>query len=184
MDEIDVLESVLDKTAGVLDGVSDDQLSEPTPCGEYDVEALRSHIVGWAQQFAAGSAGTSTDVDPATYQAGDDAPEVFRTAAADIIGGWREHGLDREVQLSQGSSPGPMVFNMTLMEYLTHGWELAVATGQPVPYTEAEASEALARAEATLKDEYRGDAFGPRVEVPADAPAVDRFVAFMGREPR
>jgi uncharacterized protein (TIGR03086 family) len=183
MSEIDLLESVLAKTAGLLDGVGADDLARPTPCSEYDVAALRDHIVGWSQQFAAGSAERDLHIDPATYKAGDDAPEVFRRAADDMVQGWREHGIDREVKLSRASSPGPMVFNMSVMEYLSHGWDLAAATGQPVPFTEEEAAEALARAEATLRDEYRGDAFGPRREVPDGAPAIDQFVAFMGRDP-
>jgi uncharacterized protein (TIGR03086 family) len=181
--EIDVLESVLGKTAQLLDGVDADDLGRPTPCDEFDVAALRDHIVGWSQQFAAGSVERSLDMDPATYKAGDDAPEVFRRAADDMVHGWREHGLDREVRLSIGASPGPMVFNMTLMEYLAHGWDLAAATGQQIPYTEEEAADVLARAEATLRDEYRGDVFGPRQDVPEGAPAIDRFVAFMGRDP-
>jgi uncharacterized protein (TIGR03086 family) len=181
--EIDVLESVLGKTARLLDGVQEADMGRPTPCSEFDVAALRDHIVGWSQQFAAGSAERTVDLDPSSYRAGDDAPEVFRDAASEMVQGWRDHGLDREVRLSAGASPGPMVFNMTMMEYLTHGWDLATATGQPVPFTEDEAADALARAEATLRDEYRGDVFAPRVEVPADAPAIDRFVGFMGRDP-
>ena len=81
--------------------------------------------------------------------------------------------------------PGEMVFNMTVMEYLTHGWDLAVATAQPIPYTDAEAEEALSRAQATLPPEYQGEgmAFGAPVDVADDAPAIDRFVAFLGRPP-
>ena len=32
-----------------------------------------------------------------------------------------------------GEQPAEMVFNMTLMEYLTHGWDLAVGSGQDDP---------------------------------------------------
>ena len=39
--------------------------------------------------------------------------------------------------------PAPMVLNMTVMEYLAHGWDLARATGQPIPYTEQEGADAL-----------------------------------------
>jgi len=184
MTEIDVLASVLDKTADVIDGVSDDQLAQPTPCSDYDVAGLRNHIVGWSQAFAAGSAERPLDIDPMAYEAGDDPAGEFRAAAADIVQGWHDHGLDREVKISSGSSPGAMVFNMTMMEYLAHGWDLATATGQPIPYSDAEGAEALARAEATLPDEYRGDAFGPKVPIADDAPAVDRFIAFMGRDPQ
>lgn len=183
MTQIELLESVLAKTGDVVAGVSEDQLELPTPCTDYDVARLRNHIVGWAQVFAAGSAEEVFEGDPAAYEAGDDPAGDFRHAAARIVRGWREHGFDRPVRLGFGESPAPMVFNMTLMEYLTHGWDLATATSQPVPYTDEEAAEVLARAEETLPDEYRGSAFGPPVVIHADAPAIDRLVAFMGRRP-
>jgi hypothetical protein len=68
---------------------------------------------------------------------------------------------------------------------MTHGMDLAVATGQSVPYTEAEAAETLARAEKTLPPEYHGEgmAFGPIVPIADDAPAIDRLAAFLGRGP-
>jgi uncharacterized protein (TIGR03083 family) len=52
-DELDLLERILDGTAGLLAGVGDEQWTKPTPCPEYDVRALVSHITGWAQMFAA-----------------------------------------------------------------------------------------------------------------------------------
>lgn len=183
MNEIDVLESVLGKTAAIIDGVRPDQLAAPTPCPELDVAALRDHIVGWSQVFAAGSTGVPYEGNPFEFTVGDDPAAEFRAAASAMVQGWRDHGFDREVKIVAGGSPGEMVFNMSLMEYLTHGWDLATATGQELAYTEPEAVEALRRAEGTLRDEYRGDAFGPRVTVPDDAPALDRFVAFMGRRP-
>lgn len=68
--------------------------------------------------------------------------------------------------------------------------DLAVATGQPVPFTEDEAARTLARAEAraevTLPPKFRGEGmpFGPIVPVDGDDGAVDRCVAFLGRDPR
>jgi uncharacterized protein (TIGR03086 family) len=102
-----------------------------------------------------------------------------------VVAGWRANGLDRVVPVANGESPGPMVMNMTLMEYLTHGWDLAAATSQPIPYTDAEGEEVLRRAEQTLPPQYRGGdmPFGAEVPVPETAPAVDRLIAFMGRDP-
>ena len=181
MTDIDLLESVLSKTADLIEGVDGAHLNRPTPCSEYDVKALRSHIVGWSQVFAAGSAARPFAGDPKTYVAGDDAVQVFRAAAAEMVQGWREHGIDREITLHVGTNPAGMVFNMMLMEYFTHGWDLATAPGQAVPFTEDEAAEVLQRAEATRPDAYRGDAFGPPVAIAPDAPAVERMIAFMGR---
>jgi uncharacterized protein (TIGR03086 family) len=183
MDEITLLEGIMTKTGDLIEGVDDDQWTLPTPCPDYDVDALVNHIVGWAQVFQAGSNGHQFEGDPTSYRRGDDPAGDFRRAATGVVAGWREHGVEREVFVSSGKSPGTMVFNMTLMEYLTHGWDLAKGTDQPIPFTDDEGDLVLARAENTLPDEYRGDAFGPQVEVGPDAPGVDRLIGFMGRRP-
>jgi uncharacterized protein (TIGR03086 family) len=185
MDQIDLLEGILTKTGDVLEGVRADQSGQPTPCDDYDVEALVNHIVGWIRVFEAGSQGRTYDGDPSSYAHGEDPVSEFRVAAGGLVDGWREHGLDRKVRLTSGEIPGEMAFNMTLMEYLMHGMDLAVATGQPVPYTETEAAETLARAEKILPPEYRGDSmpFAHIVPIADDAPAIDRLAAFLGRKP-
>jgi uncharacterized protein (TIGR03086 family) len=185
MDAIDLLSGVLTKTGDLVDGVTADQLGLPTPCDEYDVEALRNHLVGWLLVFAAGSQERRHEGDPTAYVCGADPAGEFRAAAADLVAGWRTHGFDREVRVVGGKSPAESVFNMALMEYMAHGWDLAVATGQPVPFTEQEAAQTLARAEATLPPQYRGEGmpFGDIVPVAEDAPAVSRFAGFLGRRP-
>jgi uncharacterized protein (TIGR03086 family) len=185
MNEVNLLAGVLSKTGNLIEGVGVDQLSLATPCEEYDVEALRDHIVGWILVFEAGCHGRAYEGDPSTYRCDADPAQVFRTAADSLVAGWETHGLDREVSLTGGKMPGDMAFNMTVMEYLTHGWDLAVATGQSIPFTEQEAAETLARAEATLPPAYRGAGmpFGEIVPVEENESAVDRLVAFLGRRP-
>jgi uncharacterized protein (TIGR03086 family) len=185
MHEVELLTGVLDKTGDVIAGVGADQGRLPTPCKEYDVTALVNHIVGWIQVFDAGSNGRPFEGDATAYRCGANPEAEFRAAAAGVVAGWETHGLDRQVRVVSGEMPGEMVFNMTLMEYLAHGWDLATATGQEPPYTDDEATETLARAEGTLPPQYRGSdmPFGPPVAIDPDAPAVDRFVAFMGRQP-
>lgn len=185
MDEFDLLTGVLSKTGDVIEGVGADQLNLPTPCDDYDVEALLNHIVGWLLVFEAGGHGRSYEGDAANHRCGADPAREFRTAAASLVAGWEKYGFDRQVAMMGGEMPGEMVFNMTVMEYLTHGWDLAVATGQPIPFTEQEAAETLIRAEATLPPKYRGEnmPFGEIVPVGEYASAVDRLVAFLGRDP-
>jgi uncharacterized protein (TIGR03086 family) len=185
--DIDLLEDVLAKTGDLVSGVDAGQAQAPTPCPDYDVGALVDHVVGWARAFAAGAQGREHEGDPRSYRAGADPAAEFGAAAGDIVAGWRDQGVDRSVTVSgAGEVPGAMVLRMTLMEYLTHGWDLAVSTGQPVPYTDDEAEAALAAARATLQPQYRGEGmpFGDIVPVPDDAPAIDRAVAFLGRSPR
>jgi uncharacterized protein (TIGR03086 family) len=185
-EQIDLLADVLDKTGDVVAGVAPGQGDRPTPCPDYDVDTMVNHIVGWVQVFAAGAAGGRYEGDASAFQAGADPGAEFRDAADRMVAGWREHGFDRKVRLSgPDDTEARSAFNMTVMEYLTHGWDLAVATGQTAPYTDDEAAAALPLAEGTLPDQYRGEGmpFGERVAVPDDAPALDRFIGFMGRDP-
>jgi len=182
--DVDALEGVLAKTEQLLEGTGDDDGGRPTPCPDFDVKDLTSHIVGWIQQFAAGVNGRDSGIDPTTYRAGDDAVEVYRSAADDALAGWRAGAADGTVHVYQGEIPGQMAFAMMLGEYLVHGWDLAVATDQPVPFTDDEAALALEHLQPVLQPEYRGESFGAEVEVPDDAPALDRLVAFTGRRPQ
>ena len=72
-----------------------------------------------------------------------------------------------------------------LMDYEVHGWDLARATGQAVPFEDGEALRALETGRQMLKPEYRGPdkEFGAEVPVPDDASPMDQLVAFLGRDP-
>jgi uncharacterized protein (TIGR03086 family) len=183
MDELDLLSGVMGKTGALVAGVRDDQWASPTPCREWDVRRLVGHVVGWVRVFGVAANGDAFTGDPEDYPAGEDSAADFRRHADSLVAGWRAHGKDRTVRLTSGELPAAMVFDMTLMEYMTHGWDLATATGQPMPFTDAEAEDVLTRARATLRPEYRGPdtALGEETEAPPGASAVVRLAAFMGR---
>lgn len=172
MTDIDVLESVLRKDVELLENVRVDQYGDPTPCPEMDVRTLMNHVAGFALKFAADVNGRTPVVDPDAYQTQDPAGD-FRRAADDIVQGWRSAGDGNDMLLS-----------VVLMEYVTHGCDLALATGQPVPFTDEELTVALDRARRTLPADRRGPAtIGTEVPVPGDAPVLDRLLGFMGRRP-
>ena len=182
MGDIDVLESVLLKEQRLVGNVRPDQLDDPTPCPEYDVRTLLNHIIGWMRSFAAGANERSFDEDVSAFSTDDYAGE-FKAAADDLVTGWRLHGMDRTVRFATSEMPAAPVLGMTLMEYVTHGCDLAIATGQEVPFSDAELETTLARARENLPESFRGEgkAFGHIVDVPDDAPALDRLLGFLGR---
>jgi len=184
MGDITVLEGVLAKDTALLRAARPEQLGAPTPCSEYDVQALMNHMVGSIQFFAAGANERTSNGD-FTAVTSDDPGTDFHAAAADMINGWRTGGVERTIRLAIGELPAQLVLDMAIMEFVTHGCDLAKATGQPVPFSEAELTLTLQRAHATLPEHFRGEgkAFGHLVEVSPDAPAVDRLLAFMGRQP-
>ena len=61
------LEAAARLTASIVTGVGDEQLDNPTPCTERNVEQLVAHIDGLSQAFAAAAAkdfGPFTDTSP------------------------------------------------------------------------------------------------------------------------
>jgi len=181
---MDVLAGILDKTGNLIANTTRDQWDQPTPCPDFDVHTLLGHIVGWVRVFDAAANGGKFGGDPTSYDVSDSSAADFRSHSASMLDGWRTYGIDRTVQLIGGEMPAPMVYNMTFMEYLTHGWDLAQGTGQPVPFTDEEVTATLRRGRETLQPQFRGDQIGPEITVADDAPAIDQFVAFMGRQPQ
>jgi uncharacterized protein (TIGR03086 family) len=190
MTDTAVLRDVLDATGEIVAGVRDDQLDEPTPCSDWTVGRLRSHIVGWTQVFAAGaSSAAGTDgpdrpEQPDEY-AGSDPAGDFRAAADAALAAFGELSDDTGVTVSSGETPAGAVASMMTGEYLAHGWDLATATGQPVPYTAEQADAAREGLLPLLDPKYRGDGmpFGNEIEVAANVSRLDKFLAFIGRDP-
>ena len=183
MDEIELLR-------GVLAGTGESSRGSATTSGACRRPAPTTTWARWSTTSSGGcrcSGGgqrRAFEGDPSDYQRGDDPAAEFRAAADRIVAGWSEHGFDRQVTLGGGELPAEMAFNMTVMEYMGHGWDLATATGQPMPWSEAQATDALARADdAAAAVPGRWHAVRPPVDVPDGAPAIDRLAGFLGRTP-
>ena len=173
--DVDLLTSTLATTAEVLAGVDQAQYGLPTPCEGFDVRKLVDHLVGWAASFAARMGGDAVDGDPDDFHAGPDPAAQFRVSAEVLVDAYRS-GSAASQKLPAG---------MLLMEFLTHGWDLAVATGQHPAFDVDAATLALDTGRLLLKPEYRGEGkpFGEEVAPRPDADPVDRVVAYLGRDP-
>jgi uncharacterized protein (TIGR03086 family) len=184
-EQVDLLDAVLTKTTALLAGTPAGTRSQPTPCPGYDVEGLVEHLATWIATFAGSAAGSPPSATPIDAPWPEPEAERFRVAARQAVDAFRHGAEERSLTLTSGELPGSMVLGMMLMEYVGHGWDLAVATGQPVPFVDAEAEAALAVGRQMLSPEYRGPdkPFGHEVPVPADAPAVERLIGFLGRQP-
>ncbi|HEY2207435.1 MAG TPA: TIGR03086 family metal-binding protein [Pseudonocardia sp.] len=182
----DHLGAVLQDLAELVDGIDDGRLADPTPCTEYDVAALREHVLGWLTTFAAGFAdpdGRAPRADLSGYRAPADPAAAVRAAADQLDRALRDGAADRPLWLGEASMPGELALSMILWEYQMHGWDLAAALGRP--WDPPGVAESLEFAPGMLSDDYQGEGkpFGPRVAVPDDAPPLDRLLGFSGRDP-
>jgi hypothetical protein len=64
-------------------------------------------------------------------------------------------------------------------EMLTHGWNLARATGQRMPADEVDVDQVLAGMKRSLKPAARQPGFGPEVKLPKEAPPIDQWQRFL-----
>jgi uncharacterized protein (TIGR03086 family) len=172
--EVDSLASALQVTEGIVAGVRPEQVTLPTPCPEYQVTQLLDHLVGYATNFADKATGVTPPADPTGMTAGDDPRAAYHAATVRLVDGYRSGARDDATPVG-----------VVLMETITHGWDLAMATGQPTPYTEEAVGAALAAGQAMMAPGFRGDGmpFGEEVDVSSSASALDQLVAFMGRHP-
>ncbi len=182
---IDILDSMFTKTTEVLRSVASNQHGRTTPCGDFDVAAVLNHIAVWVQVFESSVNDTPLPFDPVTHTVTTDWADIFAASSARITDGLRANGFDRPMTMTSSPLPGEFVVNMLLMEYVGHGWDLCRATGRESPYSDHEADAALTAAQAILQPQYRGTGmFEAEVNVADDAAPMDRFVAFLGRDPR
>ncbi|WP_395296316.1 TIGR03086 family metal-binding protein [Kitasatospora hibisci] len=162
-------------------------LDRPTPCEEYDLRQLLSHVVGGVHRLAyIGEGGRAEDVVAATGDLADDAwPAAFERARARVTAAWSDDAkLDRPSFAPWGEVPGRAAVGGYVMEAVTHSWDIARALGSGLTLDEELGRAALAVAEFVLPAENRGGPvpFGAVRPAPADADATTRLAAYLGRE--
>ena len=169
-------------------GVRDDQLDNPTPCPDIDVRGMLAHILGLSVGFRDAARkvdGPTTSTPPGPAQLPADWREQVAPRLADMAAAWREPGAwEGEATVGGVTSPAPQTAAFGNNELVVHGWDLAVATGQP--YSPAEANlQASYELASSIPDEpaSRTGLFGPRVQVPDDASLLDRTLGAAGRDP-
>jgi uncharacterized protein (TIGR03086 family) len=173
IESVVVLSRALDQTGDVLAAIHADQFSLPTPCGEWDVARLIAHLVATPRKFIEMMRGNTPDWSAEPAPIGPGWAATFRSAADDLIHVWHQAGDSAE--------PGQVDWQTA--EFALHTWDLARATGQSTNLDPDVALRGLAFMSGALTPENRGDAFGPEVPVPDDAPPYDRIAAFAGRDP-
>ena len=178
MDEFASAEQALVVVHMIVETIGPDDLHRPTPCRDWDVEALVEHLVDTISRlgFAAG-------IEP-TVPDGDSIDQRIQQVTQPILTGWRRRGLTDDVVFSGRTLPAHLALGILCLELVVHGWDFAVALHRPLHVSHAHAAYVLGLARQTLTAQSRATAgFGPPVPVPADASPLDQLIAFTGRNP-
>ena len=178
-DELASAEDALGVLQQVLHTVAGDDMSRQTPCTQFNVAQLTEHLLNSITAIG-GMAGAEM---PATDES--DSPERrVVSAARPALDAWHRRGLEGNVPFGKGEMPAKGACGILSLEFLVHAWDYARAVGHDVNAPEPLAEYVLSLARATIQPELRSRAgFDDPVAVAQDADALDRLVAFTGRNP-
>ncbi|MDT5089367.1 MAG: hypothetical protein QOG47_2074 [Mycobacterium sp.] len=179
-DELRAAEQALGVLQHIVHPISRDDLSRPTPSGDFDVAQLTEHLVDTIT-----SIGTALGAELPPRDAQDTVERQIIAAGRPTLDAFhRRHGLDGDVTWRGEETPVRTLAGVLSFGLLVHGWDYAVATGGPVDVTDALADYVLELAEKIITPERRANGeFADPVEPPANASGFDRLIAFTGRDP-
>lgn len=165
-----------------LAAVPDDAWDLPSPCAGWTARDVVGHMVDVHGMMLKPLDRTLVDVPP---------------VASDPLGAFRAANAQVAAVVDDPSTAGtaydgyfgPTTVGATIDQFLAldlvvHRWDLGRATGQQVEI-DREDMERIRRDVENLGDTARqANVFGAPVDVGPDASEQDRFIAFLGRDPR
>lgn len=162
------IDTALDQISGLLTGADADAFAAPTPCSDWTVADLTDHLIATTGKFA--DVVNAQEVDwSADPPVTDDRITGFTEAATRL--------RDACAARSEGDD-----LAWQCAELAVHTWDLASGLGcdtrdlDPAP-----AERGLAFMRANLRDDMRGEHFGPAQPAPNGADAYQTIAAFAGR---
>ena len=185
MDMVDALDRTFASTRTVVAEVRPEHLKRPTPCAEWDVQALLDHMNGSIESFGYVAARQAPPPDAPTVP--ESALERYDAATARTLDAWRAPGaLDGDVSLAGGAFvlPAAVAICINHNDCLIHGWDVARAIGVEAELDPELAEIALESSHTILTAELRPVVgFDPEISVSPDASPTARLVAYTGRKP-
>ena len=186
------LEPATRRMAELIRGIPDERLGRPTPCPAYALGDLVDHVAGLTLAFTAaatkttantGSQGPSGDAS----RLGDDWRTRIPRDLAALAEAWRDPAAWQGTTRAGGVElPGEVAGLVALDELVIHGWDVARASGQAYncePALLEVVHGFVAQFSGPGQEAAREGLFGPVVEVPDDAPLLDRVIGLTGRDP-
>jgi uncharacterized protein (TIGR03086 family) len=139
LDQVGLLERAIGSALGSMAAVAPRLLSRPTPCSDWDLQALLGHVndslAALCEGIDTGRIGPDPAADDGHGLAGDLAA-TFRDRARLLLGAWTGAGRhDRLIAIVDRPLPASVVAGTGAVELAVHGWDISQACGQhrPIP---------------------------------------------------
>lgn len=184
---VDGLDTALTGFGELLAQVRPEQWAAPTPCVEWTVRDLVSHLVTGNLLIADAVDGQrpAATEDSARVEATADGelPAAYRATVRPLLHAFSSPGaLQRMVSVPFGTVPGVVALHLRTTELIMHGWDLCQATGQRVAFPDELVEQELSFTEGALGNVPPDRSpFGPAQPFAEGAPPIDRLAALLGR---
>jgi uncharacterized protein (TIGR03086 family) len=178
--------------ADLVRGVPDELLGRSTPCPAYTLGDLLDHVGGATLAFTGAAKKDTGDVTAKgpsgdASRLGDDWRTRIPRDLTALAEAWRDPDAWSGMTKAGGIElPGEVAGLVALDELVVHGWDVARASGQAydVDRPSLEAVHGfVAQFSEPGQEAARAGLFGPAIEVPEDAPLLDRVIGLTGRDP-
>jgi uncharacterized protein (TIGR03086 family) len=184
MDAKKFFDVALDQATAVVMQVRDDDLNNPTPCTEWNVQSLCNHMLyelSWAADIAMGS---TIDEVGSKYE-GDLMTGVWQERWKDAAKEASQaiEGADDEsiAHLSYGDVPLEKYLVELSNDLFIHAWDLGEAINQPVIFPETIIDKLYDYVTINQEELTESGLFGKPQEVPGDSDIQTKMLALYGR---
>jgi uncharacterized protein (TIGR03086 family) len=180
------------RMAELISAVPAERLDAPTPCPAYSRGDLVEHVGGLCGAFteaAEKDVGESTSQGPSgdASRLADDWRSRIPLQLDALAHAWRDPSAWTGMTKAGGVDlPGEVAGLVALNELVVHGWDVARAIGRPYDGDEPSLHAVhgfVAQFAGPGHEAEREGLFGPVVDVPPDAPLLDRVIGLSGRDP-
>jgi uncharacterized protein (TIGR03086 family) len=152
------------------------KLDARTPCDQWDVRTLLNHMLDTKNYFVGAARGEEVSPPAQTPPdlLGDDPLADFERGRSEMLSTYGAPGVIEKT--------GPSI-GIAFSDQLLHGWDLAKATDQDATMPDGLPEAAFEMIHGRFTDDQRKGVFKPEVDVPANASAQDKLLAYTGRKP-
>jgi uncharacterized protein (TIGR03086 family) len=182
---LELLETVLDTTRRLAEGLAPGDLTRPTPCDEFDVRGLLEHVIGW--QLVTGAC--AVDLEPPladgspTYRASSEVAHDLRSASAELLRNLRKRSDATITMPYRGVTPVDVMHAELVAEAAIHTWDLGAAIGVSVDFDDDVVSAAHEGLSLLLGESFAEIGFRRPQPTGAGTSELVRLLERSGRTP-
>jgi uncharacterized protein (TIGR03086 family) len=189
MDDLELLQLASTTFRERIVEVGADQHFLPTPCGDWNVAGLVTHVLGgnhMAVRLLEGAHRAEAIGYLSGLSLGDDPLSTYDANSAEQVAAFSEPGaMERIVEHPMGDLPGSAMIGFRIGDLTLHAWDLARAVGGTEDLPDALVQKVWTDM-SPLKDDIATIGIfgaGPSGEVSEDAPLRIRLLDLVGRRP-